>query len=129
MPGHFCSCASCNVKFLASWGSVPQQGTAVSERSVTPIATSCAAAAASRAPMSVRRISVRGRAVWQARVSLRGLRRSRLAGSCREAREHEAELVQVLRREAHDIDIGCGQPATLRKAFAHYESDLEARGK
>src|SRR5438067_1230254 len=79
--------------------------------------------------MSVRLIRVHGRPVWQVRVSLRGWRRSRLALTRSQAREHEAELLQALRREAQQTKNSVERPPTLRMTFAGYEEDLEARGK
>ena len=79
--------------------------------------------------MSVRRIHVHGRPAWQARVSLCGFRRSRLAPTRSQARQYEADLLQALRVQAQRSKDGLEGPATLRMAFAAYEQDLEARGK
>jgi integrase len=79
--------------------------------------------------MSVRQIRVYGQWVWQARVSVSGQRRSRLAATRAEARQHEAEFLQSLRREADQIERVLDQPATVRMTFEGYAEDLEARGK
>jgi integrase len=79
--------------------------------------------------MSVRQIRVHGRSMWQARVSVEGLRQSRIAPTRAEARQHEAELLQALRHQAAQTRDELARPATLRMTFEAYAEDLEARGK
>jgi len=79
--------------------------------------------------MSVRRVKVHGRRVWQARVSYRGLRKSGIHDSKEAAKGGEAELLQDLKRQAGQIEQQGATPATLRQLFEAYVEDLDARGK
>lgn len=79
--------------------------------------------------MSVRRIKLHGRRVWQARVAFQGLRTSAVRPTKEEARQAEAELLTRLKAEAAETERAEQAPATLRRLFEFYVADLEARGK
>src|SRR5690242_18883404 len=76
--------------------------------------------------MSVRRVIVRGRPIWQARVAVAGLRKSRTCRSMADARDAEATLLQQLKRQAATAAMDGGQPATLQALFEGYVGDLAA---
>jgi integrase len=79
--------------------------------------------------MAIRRIKVHGRKVWQARVALRGGRRSRLCESKDQARQVEAELLQELQTHFVQAEEQGVRPATLRALLEFYAQDMAARGK
>lgn len=79
--------------------------------------------------MSLRRVKVNGRKVWQARVAYKGLRKSAIRPSKEEARDAEAELLRELKEQAGQAEQAGNAPATLRKLFEFYVEDLESRGK
>jgi hypothetical protein len=79
--------------------------------------------------MTIRRVKVNGRKVWQARVAYKGLRKSTLRETKEEAREAEAALVQELKAQAGRAAEQALAPATLRQLFEAYVEDLDTRGK
>lgn len=79
--------------------------------------------------MSVDQVKVRGKKRWQARISYRGARLSRLCGSKEEAKQAEAELLQSLIKAAEQEAQENAAPATLELLCEAYVLDLEARGK
>ncbi len=79
--------------------------------------------------MSVRRIKVRGKWKYQARVGFHGRRTSALADTREQARELDGELLRRLKSEAAQSAADANAPATLRTLFELYVEDLEARGK
>src|SRR5262249_50572872 len=82
-----------------------------------------------RVVVSVRRIRVNGRWVWQARVAFKGHRTSAICSTREGARQAEARLLQRLQiqnADAHRIAMG---PAIMKALFEGYVADLEARGK
>ncbi len=94
--------------------------------------------------MSVRRITVNGRKVYQARVAFMRSRASTIVHLDPEkgeklkdrplltrddARQAEAELLRRLKAQAAMVEAESSRPATLRDAFDLYKADLVARGK
>ena len=79
--------------------------------------------------MSLRRITVNGRKVWQARVAYRGMRKSTIRPSKEEARDAEAALLQEVKATVGEAEQDAQRPATLRQLLTFYVQDLEARGK
>lgn len=79
--------------------------------------------------MSVRRIKLRGRWRWQARVAYDRQRRSRVCDSREEARQAEAALLREFMELRAAEEASGAQPATVRGLCALYETDLERRGK
>lgn len=79
--------------------------------------------------MSVRRIKVNGRKVYQARVALGGLRKSAIRPTREEARTAEADLLRELKERVGHAEQEGQQPATLRQLLEFYKLDMEARGK
>src|SRR5688500_18890037 len=77
--------------------------------------------------MSIRRVKVNGRKVWQARY--RSLRKSAIRESKEEARQAETELLGALRASAESADAAAQQPATLKALLEAYAADLTTRGK
>jgi integrase len=82
-----------------------------------------------RGDTGIREVKVNGRKVWQARVAVHGLRKSRLCASFAAARTAKAELVKELQQQAARADQVDMAPATLALCFPRYAEDLEARGK
>jgi integrase len=82
-----------------------------------------------RGDTGIREVKVNGRRVWQARVAVRGLRKSRLCATFAAARTAKAELVKELQQRAAQADQVDMAPATLALLFASYAEDLAARGK
>jgi hypothetical protein len=79
--------------------------------------------------MSLRRIKVNGRKVWQARVAFKGQRRSTIRESREEARQAEAALLGELKAKAGEAELEATAPLTLRQLFEFYAEDMQARGK
>jgi integrase len=79
--------------------------------------------------MSVRKVKVHGRKVWQARVAYQGLRKSVVRGSKEEARTAESELLQELKKRLAEAASVESQPATVRRLLELYVSDLQHRGE
>jgi integrase len=79
--------------------------------------------------MAIKKITVNGRRVWQARVALRGLRKSTIRATREEARDAEAELLRELKARVGKAEQEGQAPATLRQLFEAYVEDLDARGK
>jgi hypothetical protein len=79
--------------------------------------------------MSLRRVKVNGRKVWQARVAYHGLRRSTIRESKEEARQAEADLLNALRKQSAEAERVSQLPATLKDVFEFYAEDMAARGK
>jgi hypothetical protein len=79
--------------------------------------------------MSLRRIKVNGRKVWQARVEVGDLRKSALRPTKQEALDAESALRGELKaRTAHD-EHTADRAATLRDVLEFYALDMEARGR
>jgi integrase len=79
--------------------------------------------------MAVRQVVVHGRKVWQARVAVGDLRRSRVCASKVEAKEAEAALIHDLKGQAARAEQEGRGPATIRGLFEFYVDDLEKRSK
>jgi len=94
--------------------------------------------------MSVRRIRVNGRKVYQARVAFKGARASSIVHvdpekgdkiqgrpllTRDEARQAEAVLLQRLKADATQAAAEDAKPGTLRQLLEYYAEGLEARGK
>ena len=74
--------------------------------------------------MAIRRIKVHSRKVWQARVALRGLRRSRLCESKDQARQAESDLLQELKAEIAQAEEQGARPATFKALLELYAQDM-----
>jgi len=68
--------------------------------------------------MSLRRVKVNGRKVWQARVAFKGLRKSTIRESKEAAREAEAQLLQEVKAKAGQAEQADAAPATLSPDYA-----------
>jgi integrase len=79
--------------------------------------------------MAIKKITVNGRRVWQARVALRGLRKSTIRATREEARDAEAELVRELKARVGKAEQEGQAPATLRQLLEFYQLDMKARGR
>lgn len=79
--------------------------------------------------MSIRRIKVNGRKVWQARVAYRGHRKSAIRDSKPAARDAEADLLKALQAELAQAEAEGAAPATLKALLELYAEDMEHRGK
>src|SRR5712691_11732552 len=79
--------------------------------------------------MSVRRVKINGRRVWQARTAYKGLRKSTIRDTKEEAREAEAELLRELQGQHARAAQGQQAPATLKLLLEAYAADLVERGK
>ncbi len=79
--------------------------------------------------MAIRRIKIRKKWRYQARVAFGGRRRSRVCVTREAARDAEAELLRQLKAEAGVAEDGANAPATVRALFEFYVADPEARGK
>ena len=79
--------------------------------------------------MAIRRITVNGRKVWQARVRFHGLRTSTIRATKDDARQAEAELLQTLKTKRATAAEAAAAPATVRALFEAYAQRLADRGK
>ena len=79
--------------------------------------------------MSVKRVRINGRLVWQARVAYRGLRQATIRPTRDAALDAEAALRRDLKIKAGEITSEGARPATLRALFDYYVGDLQERGK
>lgn len=79
--------------------------------------------------MSVRRISVGRRSVWQARVAYKGVRKSTICQTKEDARHAEAALLQHLKKVAADDRRAKESSATVEMLFDAYATRLSVRGK
>src|SRR5262245_20551410 len=80
--------------------------------------------------MSVKRITINGtQKVWQARISVRGVRRSRVCATKEAARQAERELADECQNEANKSEQTGAVPATVKQLCEYYVLDLERRGK
>src|SRR5262249_53465192 len=80
--------------------------------------------------MSVKRITINGtQKVWQARISVRGVRRSRVCATKEEARQAERDLADECRQQAQKEERGDAAPATIKHLCEWYLLDLERSGK
>jgi integrase len=72
---------------------------------------------------------VHGQERWQARISVDGVRRSRVCSSYREAKNVERELATVCQEQAEQGELAGKAPATTQQLLDYYVLDLERRGK
>ncbi|SRR6266508_925131 len=79
--------------------------------------------------MSIRRVKVNGRKMWQARVAYRGLRKSTIRESKEDAKMAEGELRSALQAQAAQAEVAGQRPATLKALLEFYAEDMAARGK
>jgi integrase len=80
--------------------------------------------------MSVKRITINGtQKVWMARISIRGVRKSRVCDTKDAARQAERELADECRAEANKAEQTGAAPATVKQLCEYYVLDLERRGK
>lgn len=80
--------------------------------------------------MSVRRITLRsGQRVWQARVMIKGKRRSVLRPTREAAKAAQVDLTRDIRQAGAQGAIDEATPGTLRDGLRGYVARLEARGK
>jgi integrase len=79
--------------------------------------------------MSVRRRKINGRWVYQARVAVKGQRKSTIRPTREEARDAEAELRRALREEVAWTERHGQQPATIDALLDAYAENLRLRGK
>jgi len=80
--------------------------------------------------MSVKRITINGtQKVWMARISVRGVRKSRVCATKEAARQAERELAAECRDEASKAQETGAAPATVKQLCEYYVLDLERRGK
>lgn len=80
--------------------------------------------------MSVKRVTIDGDTlVWQARISYRGVRKSKVCPTKELARQAERELAAECRKEAAQAERESATPATMKDLCEFYVLDLEKRGK
>lgn len=79
--------------------------------------------------MSVLRIKVNGRWVYQARVAYRNARKSTIKPTRDAAKIAEAELLAALRAQHAEQEAAGDRPVSVRQVFEAYVEDLEQRGK
>jgi integrase len=80
--------------------------------------------------MSVKHVTFNGsQKVWMARISYKGVRRSRVCGTKEAARQAERELSAECRKQAEQAERTEAAPATVKHLCEYYVLDLERRGK
>jgi integrase len=80
--------------------------------------------------MSVKHVTINGsQKVWMARISYRGVRRSRVCPTREDARQAERELSAECRQQAAQAEQGGAAPASVKQLCEYYVLDLERRGK
>jgi integrase len=79
--------------------------------------------------MAIKHVKVNGRWCWQARVQVRGRRRSQLCATRDAAKSAAADLLKALETEHAEAQAIAARPATLKQALEAYAQDLLARGK
>ncbi len=79
--------------------------------------------------MAVKKIKVHRRWVWQARVALKGFRKSAIRTTKEEAKMAESAIRQELQARVGQAEQDASTPATLRQLCDFYVDDLERRGK
>jgi integrase len=80
--------------------------------------------------MSVRKVTINGKhKVWMARISVHGVRRSKVCESYAEAKQAERDLAAECREQADQQQGMKAAPATMKQLLEHYVQMVQARGQ